>query len=494
MKYLLILLLSLTNLNAKEDEKPNIVIILLDDMGYSDIGCFGGEIETPNIDQLAATGVRFNQFYNTGRCCPSRASLMTGMYSHQVGLPGMIPQNNFSNDCTTIAEALSSNGYRCIMSGKWHLGTRKGDNPWERGFDRFYGIPKGGGVYFWPSTLDRDIIRYDKEHGPIVTKPKTGFYSTDDFTHYAIAQIEEAKEDNVPFFLYLPYVAPHFPQQAKEQDIQKYLGRYKAGWEKLREERYQRQIEMGIISAQHELSPFDGAPWDSLSSKQQTAMDRQMAVYAAQMDNLDQNVGKILNCLSKQQLEDNTLVLFLSDNGGQLNANLGFEKNKKAIFGSAQSFGGYAKGWANMSNTPFRKFKITEHEGGNTSPLIARWPARIKNTKAICPQVSHIIDIMPTCLEIAGVKEDKLEGKSILPYLINPEKEPESRQLFWEHFGNRAVRIGDWKMVALKKKAWELYNMNDDRTELRNLIETHPERAKELLKAYKSWEARCKMK
>lgn len=493
---------------AAPANRPNILLILLDDMGYSDIGCFGGEIRTPNIDRLAAEGVRFTHFHNTARCCPSRASLMTGLYAHSAGVGHMeadwhLPayQGHLRRDCVTLPEVLRDSGYRTVMSGKWHLGTDPRDVPWARGFDHVYGIPQGGGVYFWPTTLKRDVVLFDRSNGrgPVVTKPDETFYSTDAFTTYSVDQIHQSVKERRPFFLYAPYVAPHFPQQAWEKDVRKYLGSYKAGWQKLREARWRRQVEMGIIDRRFRLSPADAPDWDSLTADQQTALDRQMAVYAAQMDNLDQNVGRLLRALADSGAERNTLVVFLSDNGAQRNAPLGKEQHKGALFGSRDSFGQYAMGWANLGNTPFRRFKEEEHEGGNATPLIARWPDRIRGGGRLDRQVGHIIDLVPTLLDAAGLPHEtvasgplrqQLDGISLLPHFLKAAPE-EPRTLFWEHMGNRAARIGDWKLVARHAGAWELYNLRDDLTELHDLAAREPERVRELEASYNAWAQRC---
>jgi arylsulfatase len=433
---------------------------------------------------------------------------MTGLYAHQAGVGEMDQdlgapsyQGHLKRDAVTLPEVLRDRGYRTIMSGKWHLGTAEPDVPWNRGFDRFYGIPQGGGVYFWPTPLARDIVRFHRGEykSPEITKPDETFYSTDAFTDYAVKQIREAVSDRKPFFLYLPYVAPHFPHQAWERDIQKYLGRYRSGWDELRKQRYHRQVEMGIISPKHPLSPSDAPAWDSMSEEQKTALDRQMAVYAAQIDSVDQNVGKLMETLRQTGAIDNTLVLFLSDNGGQRNGPLGSDRNPSVPFGSRQSFGQYAKGWASLSNTPFRRYKSEEHEGGNATPLIVSWPSAIRAPGRIVNQVGHIIDIVPTCLEAAGLKPSiaqaggrtqELEGISMLPFCRKQTPE-QSRTLFWEHMGNRAVRSGDWKLVALYRGEWELYNLREDRTELHDLARQHPDKVRELRAAYDDWATRC---
>ncbi len=489
-------------------ENPNIVLILLDDMGYSDIGCFGGEIRTPSIDRLASEGVRLTRFHNNGVCCPTRASLLTGLFPHQAGvghmdadwgLPGY--RGHLHRYCITLPEALRDHGYRTIMSGKWHLGTAAPDVPWARGFDHFYGIPQGGGVYFWPTTLARDIVLFDRHdgRGPVVTTPGPEFYSTDAFTAYSVQQIRRSAEEDRPFFLYAAYVAPHFPHQAWESDVRKYLGAYMGGWENLRRSRYRRQVEMGIIENRFQLPPCDGGDWENLPRDRKVALDRQMAVYAAQMDNLDRNVGRLLQTLAESGIEKNTLVLFLSDNGAQLNGPLGDEQRPGALFGSRESFGKYARGWANLGNTPFRRYKLEQHEGGNSTPLIARWPEGIRAAGRLQSQPGHVIDIMPTCLEAAGLparrvasagRRQDLEGISLLPFLREPKQET-PRTLFWEHRGNRAARIGDWKVVAAHGHPWELYNLREDLTELDDLAARLPGRVRELQAAYDQWAQRC---
>ena len=487
--------------------RPNIVLILADDLGYSDLGCYGGEVETPHLDQLAAEGVRFTHFFNTARCCPSRASLLTGLYSHQVGVGFMdadwhIPsyQGHLRRDCATLPEAMRARGYRTIMSGKWHLGTAAPDLPWARGFDHVYGIPQGGGVYFWPPQLDRDVVRFDRDSAsdPIKTSPDEKFYSTDAFTDHAVEQIRAASEKRQPFFLYVPYVAPHFPQQAWEKDVRKYLGRYRQGWQRLREARAKRQKALGIIDTGTKLSPGDGLDWETLNEEQVTQLDRQMSVYAAQVNNMDQNIGRILGALRETGAEKNTLVIFLSDNGAQRNGPMGNERNKGAVFGTRDSFGQYAQGWANLCNTPFRRYKEEEYQGGNAAPLIVRWPGRIPVTGAILHQASHIIDLVPTILDAveldrtsmaAGGHTQRLEGISLIPFFEGGSEV--SRTLFWEHMGNRAVRQGDWKLVAAQEGAWELYDLKADPTELSDLSRQYPDKVKTLTGLYFAWAQRC---
>jgi arylsulfatase A-like enzyme len=483
---------------------PNIILIMADDLGYSDIGCYGSEIQTPNIDRLASEGVRFTQFYNASVCCPTRASLMSGLYPHQAGVGNMDAdwgyesyQGRIKHSVNTLAETLSGAGYSTIMAGKWHLGTREGDNPWERGFDDFYGIPKGGGVYFWPPQLDRDIVLYDNTNGlgPVITQPdSTTFYSTDVFTDYLVGKITSHKNKDAPFFIYAAYIAPHWPQQAKEEDIQKYIGKYKEGWHVLRKARYQRQINLGIIDTSFMISPDDGVDWNNLSQNQIDKFDRQMAVYAAQIDNLDQNIGKILTSLDQNNLAENTMVIFLSDNGAQKNGEEGFERNPGTVFGSKESLSGYARGWGNLSNTPFRKYKLEQYNGGTSTPFIVRWPSLLKNKNEVSRQVAHVIDIYPTCTASAGIslndftvnKLQKLEGINLIPHFKNTQFEID-RELFWEHNGNWAIRKGDWKLVTTYNEEPELFNLADDPAEQKDLSSEFIQKFNELKLDYINW-------
>lgn len=483
-----------------EKEKPNIIVVMLDDMGYSDIGSFGSEINTPNLDRMAEDGIRFTQFYNTARCCPSRASLLSGLYAHQAGMGYMDSDRGapayigYLNDqCVTIAELLGASGYRTIMSGKWHLGNRPGANPWERGFHRFYGIPKGGGVYFWPTILDRPVAQV--EDGILTqVNPNEDWFSTDAFTDYAVEQIQKVGRDKQPFFLYLPYIDPHFPQQAREEHVQKYLGKYMDGWTVARKRRHEKQIELGIIDEKYILPESQVQSWDQLSHEQKVALDRQMAVYAAQMDNLDRNIGRLLAALEESEQAENTMVLFFSDNGAPESRALGWERNQGAIFGTRGSFGGYATGWAEVSNTPFRLFKMFAHHGGTASPMIAWWPGTIEHG-GIRHQPIHIIDIMPTLLALAGVDyPETFNEKPILPLagisfkdLLEEDIQRSERDFFWEHMGNAGIRSGDWKLVRRHEEPWHLYDLKNDLTETTNLAVSRPALAEKLADRWQAW-------
>lgn len=497
---------------------PNIIVILTDDMGYSDIGCYGSEIQTPNLDGLAKEGIRFSQFYNTSRCSPTRSSLMTGLYSHQAGM-GLLTKDEGPNNpgyrgrlmerCVTIAEVLGQKGYQNIITGKWHMGDeKKAWWPLGRGFDRFYGCPQGGGFFFRPSSWknERFVVRdntiiYDKQNDP----PKD-WYATDAFTDEGIKYVEEAVEDQKPFFWYLAYNAPHFPLQAKPEDIAKYRGTYRAGWDEIRKNRTKKLIELGLIDKNWKLSPrAEGVPaWDTLSDKEKEAQDERMAIYAGMIDCVDQNVGKIVAALKEMKVYENTLILFLHDNGGDVTGGPTGKNSGKGAPGTAESLVHYGKGWANVSDTPFRKHKGLIHEGGTATPLIAHWPKGIEASMngTIATEPAHLIDLMTTFVDISSATYPEtfkgheiipMEGKSLLPILQGLPFQRDA-PIFFEHIGNRGVRQGKWKLVALKGKPWELYDMHADRTESNNLAEQMPEKVKTMNALYDGWAQRSFVK
>jgi arylsulfatase len=476
--------------------RPNIVLIMADDMGFSDVGCFGGEIRTPNLDKMAADGLRFTQFYNAGRCCPTRASLLTGLYSHQAGIgymtgnQGVPSYQGYLNDrCVTIAEVLRTGGYATLMTGKWHVGSARQHWPTKRGFDRFYGVPEGGGCYF-KLKKGRSLVLDEAQ-----VEPEDDWYTTDAFTDYAIKFVEQATDSERPFFLYVAYNAPHWPLQARQRDIARYRGKYMVGWDKIRMDRYARMLELGVISPNWPLPARDGEsiPWSDEDQKEM--MDLRMAVYAAQVDSMDQNIGRILQTLERTGVKDNTLVMFLMDNGGCAEGGRrGFTKNKSAETGTAESYDSYGLSWAHASNTPFRRYKSWVHEGGIATPLIACWPQGIKRRGELEHQPSHVIDLMATCIDLAGVEYppiwqgkpiNPLEGRSLVPTFDGQSIEREA--LYWEHMGNRAVRIGKWKLVAVNKDDWELYDLDADRPETNNLAHQHHNRVKQMAAAYDTW-------
>ena len=489
--------------------RPNVIVILVDDMGFSDLGCYGGEIETPHLDALAAGGLRFTRFYNAARCCPTRAALLTGLYPHQAGIGHMVAdygvpsyQGYLNDRCVTLAEALRPAGYATLMSGKWHVGSAPGQWPLDRGFDRYWGTPSGGGVYF------KDTLQIRKEvffvEGAERIEVPDDLYVTDDFTDHAMAFIEEAAtETKKPFFLYLAHIAPHWPLQAKPEDIAKYAGRYDAGWDEVRARRFARQKELGIVSAEPVLSPRDpqAKAWNEVSAEARRELAHRMEIYAAQIDSIDQNVGRLVAKLKALGQFGNTLILFLSDNGCSAEGGPGgFSRGEKgAPIGTGLSYASGGLEWANVSDTPFRRFKTETHEGGIATPLIAHWPAGIEARGALVDEPGHIIDLMPTLLEIAGATYPEshrgeavqaMEGKSLVPLFGPDPPAAEPRPLFWEHEGNRAVHVGDWKLVAPHKREWELYDLSADPVEGNNLASTHPERARDLAAQWDAWAAR----
>ncbi|MBK9171229.1 MAG: arylsulfatase [Bryobacterales bacterium] len=504
-------------------KRPNIVLIMADDMGFSDLGCYGGEIETPNLDALARNGLRFAQFYNTARCCPTRASLLTGLYPHQAGVGHMVnPRENspgyrgdLARESVTIAEALKPAGYNTLMSGKWHVTPvtdSKHNWPLQRGFDRFYGTIHGAGSFYDPATL--------AEGNDYVEPDKPEFNYTDAISDRAAAFVREYAAKPEPFFLYVPYTAPHWPLHEPESGIAKYKGRYAQGWDALRMERHQNMIRMGLVDVRWPLTPRDpDAPaWPQAKDKEW--QQRRMEVYAAQVDRMDQGIGRIVAALRESEAEENTLILFLADNGGcaeelrenprQPRARHVPEKTRagepvqlgndpQVMPGPENTYQSYGIPWANASNTPFRLYKHWVHEGGISSPLIAHWPARIKNPGTITNEPGHVIDLMATCVdaagakypqEFAGTKITPLEGKSLIPVLAEGRREGHS-EIYWEHEGNRAVRQGKWKLVSRHPGEWELYDLDADRTELDDLSAKEPAKVAELAANYDAWARKC---
>lgn len=515
-------------------ERPNIVLILADDMGYSDIGCYGGEIATPNLDHLAAGGLRFSQFYNAPRCCPSRASLLTGLYSHQahMGLMtsdyGRYPfpgyEGNLSKSSVTIAEALRSAGYTTLMSGKWHLtpvaetttGVAPEDKsnwPLQRGFDRYYGILAGAANYYDPATLTRG--------NESICEPAPDFYLTDGIADNAMTMLQEVSSHNKPFFLYTAFNAPHWPLQAPEAAVAKYRKRYAEGWDELRSQRHAKQLQMKLLDPRWTLTPRDArVPAWSRASYKDWEIER-MAVYAAQVDVMDQGIGRIVAQVERMGRLDNTLILFMADNGGNYEEIGHIAKGaKRPIYmpertksgeavvpgndpkimpGPATTFQSYGGPWGNVSNTPFRMYKHFAHEGGISTPLVAHWPKGIRARGGITQQLSHEIDIMATCLEISGsaypsraksgAATPPPEGRSLLP-VLQGRSIADRGMLFWEHEGNCAVRDGKWKLVSAFPDTWELYDMDADRTEMHNLANDRPDQVDRLASAYRQWARR----
>ena len=510
---------------------PHIVIVLADDMGYSDIGCYGGEVKTPNLDQMASEGLRFTHFYNTGRCCPTRASLLTGLYPHQAGLGHMVEdkglpgyRGRLNERSVTIAEVLRDAGYRTGCFGKWHVtpfdyeteeASDRDTWPLQRGFERFVGSLAGGGNFYGPKGWMEDNE---------FKKPGKDFYYTDAVTEAAVEFVHQSAKEK-PLFLYVAYTAPHWPLHAHEQDIAKYEGVYDEGWDSIRETRYQRMLEMGLIKEGWKLSPRDKrvSAWENENDKAWRV--RQMATYAAMIDCMDQGIGRIRKALQETGRAENTLILFLSDNGGcEENVGMPWIKRfasggedtskwgnqKDVMAGPPGTFQSYAIPWANASNTPFRWYKSEVHEGGISTPLVVHWPNGIGEQMhgALMTQPGHVIDLMATCVDVAAAtypetyqkrEVQPMEGVSLLPAFNAVGQDAASislqrkQPLFFEHEGNRAIRDGKWKLVKLRNKAWELYDLEADRCELNNLAAKTPDRVGKMSAAWLSWAKRAQV-
>ena len=536
--------------------RPNILIILADDLGWSDLGCYGGEIRTPNLDSLAAGGLRFTQFYNCTRCCPSRASLLTGLYPHQAGIglmasdvaakfpgagdkgeafPGYRGALNAS--CVTIAQVLKPAGYRTAAVGKWHVGDR--EFPTQRGFDDFYGFVGGYAVDSWEPRM---MTRLPGGRPQRNYKPGE-FFATDAITDHALDFLGDMKKSGAPWLLYVAYQAPHFPVQSKREDMTGYPEIYAQGWDKIRGQRLARQKQIGLLPESTTLTPRSKIPhptastregsmtadgknpaWDSLPAERRADLAQRMAVYAGMVTGMDRNIGRILADLRASGQLDNTLVLFLSDNGAcaewepfgfemlpTLNPvpGTGLNQGTQALpnklhrgddiakMGQAGSFPSYGSGWANACNTPWRLYKHYGHEGGIGTPLIAHWPAGVKARGEFRAQQGHLIDLMATCVDVAGAKYPaEIEGKKILPRegrSLVPAfaNEPIEREfLAWEHEGNRAIREGKWKLVSIASAPWELYDMDADRVEMNDLATSQPDRVNAMSAKWETWAKR----
>ena len=522
---------------------------MADDMGWSDIGCYGSEIETPNLDRLARNGLRFTQFYNTGRCCPTRASLLTGTYPHQAGIGHMMNDTGLpgykgdlgSNVCT-IAEVLKPAKYSTYLSGKWHVtpkihpGSSQHNWPKQRGFDRFYGTIHGAGSFFDPNSLTRGNRLISPFADPEY-EPET-FYYTDAINDHAARFIKEHDSEN-PFFLYVAHTAPHWPMHALPEDVKKYKGRYDAGWEVIREARYKRQMEMGLIDPAWQLSPRDAEVWKEAKNKEWEI--RLMEIYAAMVDRMDQGLGRVIGALEKKGILENTLFMFIADNGGcaegmgrkegmqykdsdpdtlkpmkatdlqmemipkRTREGIVVKQGTGVIPGGPDTYHGYGKAWANASNTPFRQYKHWVHEGGISTPLVAHWP------KGIAPrlqgefdtQPTHLIDLMATFVDLGKANYPKTsDGQEIVPMqgismkpAFSGKKLKRINPIFWEHEGNRAIRIGKWKLVAKGSLGpWELYDLDADRSELNDLTKKYPKKAEKMASQWEEWAIEAKAK
>lgn len=505
--------------------KPNVIVILVDDMGFADMGFMGSEIRTPNLDRLAQGGIVLTSMYNAARCCPTRAALLTGLYPHRAGIGHMTMdlgrpayQGRLRNDTVTIAEVLQGHGYRTLMSGKWHVGGdfaprdadhwRPGDlehpTPRQRGFDRFFGFVDGATSFFFPHHLMEDDARIDVSDD--------GLYLTDTISDKASGMIEEAAGDGQPFFLYLAYNAPHWPLHAPEDDIARYEGTYRDGWDAIRTARHEEMIARGALEKPWAISPRDPLAPDWSSVADRDWEDRRMAVYAAMVDRMDQGVGRVCQTLERLGIAEDTLIFFLSDNGGcaELLAEDGWSRrypdrlpngetmlagNRPSLRpGGPTTFMSYDLPWANVSNAPFRLYKHWVHEGGISTPLLVHWPNGIA-ARGFVHAPHHVIDIMPTILEVTGAPypEDlgghavqPLDGESMASLFGDPDATRE-QPIFWEHEGNAALRLGEWKLVREFGQDWELYNMIEDRTELDDLSSKNAELRARLVGDYERW-------
>jgi len=529
---------------AASSKKPNILLIMSDDMGFSDIDCYGSDVSTPNLNSLAANGLRFRQFYNCARCCPTRASLMSGLYPHQAGIGHMTGDSGFpayrgdlSSSCVTIPEALRPAGYRTYMCGKWHV-TRFVDKdgpkhnwPLQRGYEKFYGTIEGSGSYYDPTTLCRNntfISPYnDSEYKP------EKFYYTNAISDNAVKYLREHGEESPdkPFFMYVAYTAAHWPMHALEKDIDKYRGKFDKGYGYYRAQRFAKLKQLGLISDDWDMSEQAG-DWERVENKEWEA--RCMEVYSAMIDCMDQGIGRIISELKRQNEFDNTLIFFLQDNGGCAedmgrSVNRNWERritnhdpmdpnelqpvlwppmktrDGRAVLGGPGVMPGpdgtyvsYGRNWANVSNTPFREYKHWVHEGGISTPLICHWPGHIKRPGTLYNNPGHLIDIMATCVDVAGSQYPKtrddqeiqpMEGISLAPAFENMDLA--DRVIYWEHEGNRAVRQGKWKLVLKFPGNWELFDMEKDRTEMHDLAGEQPEKVQELAALYDAWASRC---
>lgn len=513
MKNLLIVIVLVSlflpeKLQAK-DERPNVLLILVDDMGFSDIACYGGEIQTPNLDKLANEGIRFTRYYNTAKCFPSRACLLTGQYAQHNGMAKKA--SKFTN-AVTIAEVLREAGYRTLMTGKHH----GEENPFYFGFDRYFGLKDGSSNHFNPGLKregeaepghkkgnfqPREWGIDDKIIAPY-TPPEKDFYTTDYFTNYAIDYLEEYKNEDKPFFMYVAYTAPHDPLMVWPEIQKKYLGKYMVGYESIRKARFERQKKMGLIDENFPLSKPTYNNWNSFSQEEKLVRDSIMATHAAMVDRVDENIGRILKKLEELNKLDNTLILFMSDNGAQPQSDPNswlWAKGKVSDFsqpiGSMGRYTSLSLSWANVSNTPFRLYKSNSHEGGISTPLIMYWKGKILNPGNITDFPSHLIDIMPTILEVTGAEYPKnynneeinpVDGVSLFS-LANGVVQEREEPLFWQWQNGKAIRKEEWKLVSDNNGPWELYNMNVDQTETNDVIKKFPKVAQELIVDWEKW-------
>jgi len=478
-----------SHVGAAEAKRPNIVLIMCDDMGFSDIGSYGGEIDTPHIDKLANNGMRFRTFYNNAKCEHTRASLLTGRWWHHVGASPSVVYK-----APTFGERMRDAGYRTLMVGKWHAGQ----TPYQRGFDRYYGLTDGC-CNFWnpgharpgePEPAKKRVRRWaidDQEFKPYTPESKD-FYTTDAFTDHAVEYLETYKDEEQPFLLYVAYTAPHYPMHASEEDVAKYRGKYgQIGWDNLREQRFARQQKLGVLPKNAELSPRDPGlpPWENIAEEDRDVWDLRMATYAAMIDRMDRNIGRILEKLEAIGKADNTVIFFLSDNGACEDSS-----DRSTVQGSmpweVTSYLTQGRNWANASNTPYRKYKTTDYEGGTRTPMIAWWPGQIESG-SFTDQPGHLVDFMPTMLELARAEvTNELPGHSLVNTI---QGSPDTRPwpIYWQFGKAQAIRDRDWKLVKYGKSDWELYNLSEDPTELNDLAPEHPEKVEQLNAKWQAW-------
>jgi arylsulfatase len=478
---------------AQQHSKPNIILIMVDDMGFSDLGAYGSEIKTPNIDKLAFEGLRLKEFYNNSICAPTRASLITGQYAHKagvgyfdvnLGLPAY--QGYLNKESLTFGEVLKEAGYSTLLAGKWHVGNDSSSWPNQRGFEKFYGVIGGGANYFDPEPMPLGGRQYPVvllENNQRIKPAANSYYFTNEITSHAVKFIDEQSKTDKPFFLYLAYTAPHWPLQALPEDIAKYKGRYDIGWDSLHEERLARQKKLGLFNNGETIASRDAdvPEWISLTWDEKQLWKAKMEVYAAMLDRVDQGIGSLLTKLKELKKDENTIIIFISDNGAPAEdvAHTGRKAGRNSgPVGTAGSFESQGKNWSYASNTPFRSFKANAYEGGISSPFIAWFPNKIK-AGGIAKGTAHLIDLAPTFYSLAGAKypsnlngiqTNALPGNDLTGLLFEGKELQRGKPIFWERAGNRAVRKGKWKLVSIYPSyQWELYNIEIDRGETENV-------------------------
>ncbi|OXU14397.1 arylsulfatase [Sedimentisphaera salicampi] len=516
---------------AEAAKRPNILLVLFDDLGYSDLGCYGGELPTPNIDKLAKSGLRYTHMTNSARCCPSRASLLTGLHPGQTGIPNF--GGSLVDNCVTLGEALGKSGYQTYHVGKWHVGAKEGTRPTDRGFDEFYGFYRGYAQDQWEPDK---YHRLPEGRKPEITYDKENFYATDAFNDYTLEFLDQAKKKDKPWFMYLAHSSPHFPVQAPYESVKPLLDTYRKGWDKLREQRFERQKEIGLVNhdgwklTDRSLVPvennnkiangYSGEPnpsWDSLPEDRQEDLAHRMAIYAAMVKHVDEGIGKIVQKLKDQGEYENTIIMVLSDNGACYEwGPFGFDGRSRAgitklhkgeelkKMGGPGTHHAYGSAWANLCNTPFRLYKHFTHQGGIVTPFIVHWPAGLNSTDRWVRDYTHIIDVMPTLLDVAKAKYPRVyNGSRIQPMegvsltkTFEPGGKLEPRTLCYNHQKARAIIKGKWKMVWGKRFPepieWELYDIEKDPCETENVADKHPEVVKSLSNEWQRWKVRTK--